>query len=242
MTTTFKIHSYPPRLGQATHRHNGAHLSLLLKGMVEEESGGNEEHATTGMFAIREAGFAHQVRFGESGALILSLAVSGDQFQGLEPGDVGRWRQGSDGLVEAVLASAMRQERGSDLEDSVWDLVAGPCHRREPAAARWLLRARDRLTEERTPIGELAAEAGVHRVHLSRAFARAFGMPPTMYRRRMSGMRAAAAAIRGERAAVTAYQCGFADQSHMARVLRQVTGTSYNRLRTLRGEVTSVQE
>lgn len=194
------------------------------------------------MFAVRGSEFAHQVRFGSGGALIVSLDISGEQFEALDAEEVGRWNPGSQRLVQGVLASVLRRDSRADIEDCVWEVLAGPPSEAALVAPPWLLHARDRLIEESAAIGELAADAGVHRVYFSRAFTRAFGMPPTVYRRRMGGMRAVAAAIEGEAAAASAYDCGFADQSHMSRVLRQVAGTSYKSLRTLNREVTSVQE
>jgi len=209
---------------------------------VTEESGGCEGRADAGMFAVRSGGFAHQVRFGALGALIVSLGFPEQQFAALDPAEIGRWRRGWSELVQGVLSSALRGDGQSDLEDRVWDVLGGEPRETDSHAPPWLQRARERLIEESVSIADLAAESGFHRVHFSRAFGRAFGVPPTLYRTRMSGIRAVAAAIEGGSAAASAHDCGFADQSHMARVLRRVAGNSFKRLRTLSDEVTSVQE
>jgi len=194
------------------------------------------------MFAVRASEFAHEVRYGGRGALIASLEISTEQFAGLESADAGRWVSGSRSLVRSVMTSAFRQECNVSLEDATWDVLAGPRSRMDAAPPGWLLSARDRMIEEDASIADLAAATGVHRVYFSRAFARTFGEPPTVYRRRLRALRAAAAAIDGDSPASSAYECGFADQSHMARELRDITGASYKRLRVLGAEVTSVQD
>jgi AraC family transcriptional regulator len=209
---------------------------------LNEEIADSETCVGPGMFAIREGEFSHQVEYGPSGTLIASVEISREQFAGLHDPHKGRWMRSSDELVRNVIASALRCESSESVEDAMWDVFARARNRADLMPPNWLLRSRDRLIEEETSIAALAADAGVHRVHFSRAFARAFGAPPTLYRRRLRALGAAAAAIDGKAAANSAYECGFADQSHMARVLRRHTGASYKGLRALNAEVTSVQE
>lgn len=194
------------------------------------------------MFAVRAGEFTHQVRFGERGALIVSMAISSEQFTGLCKEDIGRWAPSSTELLREITACSLKQESADSIEDCLWDVLAGAPRQMDLAPPSWLLRARDRLVEENISVAAVAAEAGVHRVYFSRAFARSFGLPPSLYRRRERGFRALTAAIEGKGAAQSAYACGFADQSHMARVIGQMTGASFKRLRRLRAQVTSVQE
>ena len=237
-----RLNAYRPQLSQPVHLHSVPHLSLVLGGSLIEESGDQERGAGPGMFAVRASEFIHQVRFGSGGALIISLGLSQEQFEGLGAADVGRWMDGGQALVRSVIGSALREGSEAALEEGVWDVLAGTSAISDSGPPLWLSNARDRLVEEDTTIASLAEAAGVHRVYFSRAFARAFGLPPTLYRRRIRGFRAVEAAIDGRPAARSAYECGFADQSHMARVIRHFTGTSYRQLRRLGAEVTSVQE
>lgn len=236
------LRAYRPELEQSAHRHRRPHLSLVLGGSLVEASGDAESHVGPGMFAVRAGEFSHQVRFGAGGALIVSLGISGSQFAGLDGADVGRWIRASNDLVNGVMASALRDNSAAHFEDAIWDVLAGQPSGPARAPPQWLLDARDRLTEEDATVMSAAEHAGIHRVHFSRAFSRAFGLPPTLYRRRLRGFRAVVAALEGQPAALSAYECGFADQSHMSRVIRHMTGTSYKRLQMLRTEVTSVQE
>ena len=238
--TKLRLCAYQPHLRQSAHRHDHAHLSLILRGSLNEESAASETRVGPGMFAVRQGEFSHQVHYGPSGALIASVEISDEQFADLDLSAKGRWARSSDELVRNVIATASQPP--VSLEDAVWDVLVRATEAADLTPPKWLLRSRDRLIEEEESIAVLAADAGVHRVHFSRAFARAFGAPPTLYRRRLRAFRAAAAAIDGKAAANSAYECGFADQSHMTRVLRQHTGASYKGLRALNAEVTSVQD
>ena len=154
----------------------------------------------------------------------------------------GGWRRASDLLIRNVVAEAIDEGRGGSIEDAVWDALAGAPDATDRKHSGWLRKARDELIETSTPIAAVARAAGVHRVHFSRAFAQAFGLPPSAYRRRMRALRSSVDALNGRLAADSAYDAGFADQSHMAREIRRVTGLSYSRLRKLGAQVTSVQD
>jgi AraC family transcriptional regulator len=118
-----------------------------------------------------------------------------------------------EGLALELLATAVR---GAD---------ASRVTRGRP---RWVLRARERLHEGAVAgvsIGEVAAEAGVHPVHLARVFRACFGTSPGSYARRVRLDRAAERlAATGEPLAGIAQGAGFADQSHFTRAFRRHTG------------------
>ena len=92
----------------------------------------------------------------------------------------------------------------------------------------WIVRVAERLNEEfASPLAneDLAAEAGVHPVHLASVFRRYYGENIGEYVQR----------LRVERASVLlndlempltdiAYECGFSDQSHFSRVFKRRTG------------------
>jgi AraC family transcriptional regulator len=96
-------------------------------------------------------------------------------------------------------------------------------------------RARERLRDapaDGVSIAAIAAEAGVHPVHLARMFRACYGTSPGSYARRVRLDRAA------ERLAATdvplaevATDAGFADQSHFTRAFRRHTGLPPGRYR-----------
>ena len=233
-----RLCAYPPRVYQGLHSHQQPHVSVILAGSVREEGNGSEFSVRSGMFAVRPCGFQHRVRFGPSGALILSAAVDAKTLDRCKLDQTQNWKCAPDVLLKMMIGE---RPDAAGLDDALLDLIAHERSARAERPANWLVRARDQMVEEGASIAALACAAGVHRVHFSRAFTRAFGVPPSVYRRRMAALRAVAAAIDGRPAADSAYACGFADQSHMSRVLKRTTGQSFGRLQALRAKVTSVQ-
>jgi AraC-like DNA-binding protein len=88
-------------------------------------------------------------------------------------------------------------------------------------AARDYLRAH---SSEPVTICELAAMMGLAESHLIRAFHREFGLPPHAYQMRLR--LAAACELLAGRVSVStvAFECGFADQSHLSRNFKAVYG------------------
>ena len=186
---------------------------------------------------LRREGFCHEVRYGSGGALILSTPVGSAAAREAPQGE---WSIVPPALIAAALRSAVCGQPDGVI-DAVWDVVAaGTFTRRRPP--QWPLRARDELIEENGRIADLAERSGVHRVHFSRLFHDAFGEPPSVHRWRVRALRAAAAAGAGATGVDAAHMCGFSDQSHMCRTVRQAIGTTYSKLRQLRAQVTSVQD
>ena len=103
---------------------------------------------------------------------------------------------------------------------------------RNPA---WLPRVLARLHDDPRPPGSaraLAEEAGVHPIHLARVFRRKFGESVAAYARRLRVQRACRLLSEpGRGLAEVALEAGFADQSHLTRDFRRVTGTTPARLR-----------
>ena len=98
------------------------------------------------------------------------------------------------------------------------------------AAPYWLRRILEKLrTEfrERLTMDELAREAGVHPVHLSRVFRRITGKGIGEYVHRLRIREACERMIKPE-ASLAEISCdlGFADQSHFTRTFHSITGTS----------------
>jgi AraC family transcriptional regulator len=100
----------------------------------------------------------------------------------------------------------------------------------EEAAPRWLLAVAERLRRENHQplrLADLAGEAGVHPVHLARAFRRHFGCSVGEELRRLRVEAVCAALARpGASIADASAAAGFADQSHCSRVFRRITGMS----------------
>lgn len=226
---------YPPGGEQPRHAHDHAQISFLLAGRIEERIGRRLYEPVAGACG-KTPGADHSDRWGADGALMLSLRLPGvDGDGGLA---VDRW--GPADLPRAALVVSAAVAGGPPAETGLLaaDLLA--CIGRwEPPASRpprWLERVREAATDlHRFSIARAADEAGVHRVHLSRAFARHYGLPLSLYRQHVRNARALAATLRRRDEPLAGIACaaGFADQSHMSRALRLATGATPAGLRRL---------
>lgn len=112
-------------------------------------------------------------------------------------------------LLEQLLAGSM-------------PLTAGRVRRSSPLApVRTFLHAH---VSEPVPTVELARMIGLTECHLIRAFHFEFGLPPHAYHLRLRLAVACERLTRGMAVASVAYECGFADQSHLSRKLKAVYG------------------
>jgi AraC-like DNA-binding protein len=114
-----------------------------------------------------------------------------------------------DALLRAGLVVAPELDAGIDA--------------RAVAGARELLTAR--IADPPT-LQELADAVGANRFVLLRAFRRRFGVPPHAFLLRLRVERARMRLARGADISQTSLELGFADQSHLSRVFKQVVGMS----------------
>jgi AraC family transcriptional regulator len=100
----------------------------------------------------------------------------------------------------------------------------------------WLDRAREMLDASLANgirLDSIAAEVGVHRVHLSRTFARFFGCTVSEYIRRRRVQQACALLLHTPcTGSAIAAAVGFADESHMGRAFKEIVGRSPRQVRS----------
>lgn len=105
-----------------------------------------------------------------------------------------------------------------------------------PGGRAWLNRVRDILHDafaEPLDLEQLAALAGVHRVHLAQAFRKVYGCTIGEYVRRLRVHHAAHELATTDASLVeVALRCGFYDQSHFTRTFKQYTGLTPGYYRT----------
>lgn len=139
-------------------------------------------------------------------------------------------------LTQAIEAVGQRQEslRAQELTRSVLTrLLQRHGERRQARGAAQAAGAarmgwvRDYLCahfDQDITVDHLAREAGLSRVHLTRAFAQHFGVPPHVYLNAVRVRQARIAMLRGDPLSDVAAACGFADQSHFSRRFKGSTG------------------
>jgi AraC family transcriptional regulator len=211
------------------HVHEEDGISIVLQGEVVEEA----EHRTTvagaGWARARPRGVRHTNRFGPHGAVVLTIIPDQPAFERFPR----RWR-----WLESAVAYRAGLRVLASGEDALIHLLATLSeHRVNGAALRGAMMARQMLEHSaaRLSITSLARQLGLHPVYLARQFRRAFGVSMREYQTILM-VRRAIQAVLSDGASLTriAFDCGFADQSHMCRAFRSVAGWRPSSLQRLR--------
>jgi AraC-like DNA-binding protein len=146
---------------------------------------------------------------------------------------------GQGGAVVLVLPGAATPPRESGCVDDV-DFIARIAERDPVEAARYVIAnlrparrclsdwpdrlAADLQADPSLAIHHWADAAGLRHESISRGFRRAYGITPLAFRARARALKALARLTSRESLAHVAAGCGFADQAHMSRSIRALTG------------------
>jgi AraC-like DNA-binding protein len=196
----------------ARHRHAGAYAAIVL-------SGGYEECGSRGRFAVLPGDVllhglydAHLDRFCARGTDILNLVLPPSAFSGVSAGRV----------ADADLIARMAD---TDVMAAVAELAAQL--RALPAAtADWpSLLAFDLLRDPQLRLGTWAAAHGLAPATVSRGFHKVFRVSPAAFRAEARALRALRRiACETQPLAAIAAETGFADQAHLSRAAKALTG------------------
>jgi len=239
---------YAPGCVQPMHTHDAPAISLVLAGGVRERDERGREHTASACWVVlKPAGSRHADEFGPRGARMFSMklanGVADAMHERLAPGSPPKWLDstpaarallGAHAALRAADPAAARI--GEERALALLGMIAGDAP--PPAGApAWLARVRGRLDDapdEPVRVRDLAADAGVHPVHLARVFRQACGCGVIDYQRRRRVARAARRiADSRDGLARIAAASGFADQSHMGREMRRELGVTPGSLRSL---------
>jgi AraC-like DNA-binding protein len=222
---------------QRLHSHEFSQVSFLLAGAMQECLEGAEHELHSAAVGYKPAGSRHEDHWGREGALIFSLRLPSDAPAGAAC--EGWVLHAEPKAVSALVKTCLHAPTIATRGEAVGDLLALSYGRDEPMGARtppWVEAVRCRINDapDDVAVETLAEEAGVDRSHLSRAFRRCFGVPPSIYRRRILVARAVqAVAQHQQRFSEVAAQAGFSDQAHMIRTLHDQVGVSPGHLRRM---------
>jgi AraC family transcriptional regulator len=240
---------YGPGVRLAPHGHERPYFCFVVRGDFHERSAGRQRLCGAGGLIFHPAGETHADRFGGRGAVCFNIEVAPAVLTGLAPSELAQAARAVEfrGGVHARLARYLHQEfhrvggpSALVLEGLGLALTGEACRaasfRRRPACPTWLSRALELLHDRfREPIGLalLAAEIGVHPVHLARTFRRHTGRTVGEYIRALRIEFARAELMARHRTiAQIAHASGFADHAHFCRWFRASVGMSPSQYRS----------
>jgi AraC-like DNA-binding protein len=242
--------AYAPHARVPLHYHQRPYICLVARGDFQERSRGRIADCGVGAVVWHAAGESHEDRFGAVGGECTNLEL-GDVWierlagEGVRSDD---WAHVRGGTASWLAARIQRELSRSDdltafaVEALLCALIAelSRSARREGPRPVWLDRVLSRLEQEfRHPPGlaELASDAGVHRGHLVRAFARHMGCSIGEHVRRLRIDWSATQLQLRESPPLSqlAFLAGFADQPHFCRTFKRLTGETPSAYRRAAG-------
>ena len=247
---------YDPGERHERHAHSYSNVSVVIAGSLMERVGRTEVEVGPLSVVVKPAGTEHANAFGPQGAVMLQLPVTPQwsRADGTQAVDRWRWHRSPEAArwMLRLATAAAETDRWYSVDDGIAEClgaVGGLGDRNSnDSIPDWLDRVRERIRDERgrgASVSQLARDAGVHPVYLTRRFRRAFGCS-VVASLQVERVRAAADALASgsETISGVAYGTGFADQPHLTRTFRRVTGVTPGAYRRLaRGqEVGNVQE
>ncbi len=226
------------------HEHELAYVTIVLHGHYREGDRGKLDELQPLTAVFNPVGAAHSTVIGPAGASMFTIEFRDESLRelGLRLPSHTTYDCGAGTMLWPGLRlfSSFRNQ-GADsllLEARVFELL-GAIARLDQSAGKtppqWLKRVKERLHEEfsgRLRMRDLAREAGVHPVHLARAFRKFERRTPGEYQQHLQ-LRAACEMLRNPEwpLATIAAECGFADQSHFTRAFRRMAATTPMRFR-----------
>jgi AraC-like DNA-binding protein len=202
------------------HRHRTTMVAIPKHGHYTEIVLRGRYHVTQGLVVITPAYVPHADKIGSKGALVKNLPLSVNVSVS--------------GVFE-LPPVACRPEWPRDHYDLAGEL-------RPVAAIRpdfWLSEAFEVLIASQSA-AVAATQLGLSREHFHRCFIKAHAMTPGQALREHWLSGALSALSEDAPLAETAHDCGFADQSHMTRLVKVATGLTPRQFRA--SQITPVQE
>ena len=232
--------AYSANARVAPHEHQFASWTAVIGGGFRERFRDGEYACQAGALLAKPATAAHSNEYGDSGAHVIIVemidAASETYVELAKAAQTGvRLLSGATaGVRIRRLHSALTgsgQARSLAVHAAILDiglLLLRTQPRRVAKRAVWLRRATDRLQSDFVqppPLWVLAAECGVHPVHLCAAFRSAHGCSPGEFVRRLRVEHARRLlATTAHAVSQVALASGFSDQSHLTRQFRAATG------------------
>ena len=240
---------YPRGLRLSRHSHSHAYLSYVIEGQYTESYNGSSAIAPAGTLRFLPAGEPHSNVY-DDGARCLLVQLQAGAVEHLrehsrvleDPGQVTSPK--AEWLARRLYTEFRQRDSAASIaiEGIILEIMAEGVRcgeGRSRHAPKWLQRAKDMINSKFLDVPSLtdiATEAGVHPVHLSREFRRYFDCTVGDYMRKLRVDHAShlLANTRTPLADI-ANVCGFADQSHFSSTFKRTVGVTPARFREMHG-------
>jgi AraC family transcriptional regulator len=248
---TLTEYEYPPNIDLQRHGHEQAYFCLVLQGGYAENCGRKTRAYSPMTVTFHPAGEVHSDRFEGAGGRIFSVEIQPSWMRRVpELSPVLKaspeFRGGS---LAALVVGIYKEFRNPDslshlaIEGLALEVVAASSRRLESPGAgappRWLKEARELIQErfaEPLTLGAIAAQAGVHPMHLVREFRRYFQTTVGEYMRRQRIEYACRLLAASDIPLIEiALQAGFSHHSHFTRIFKRATGMTPTEFRAVSG-------
>jgi AraC-like DNA-binding protein len=232
------------------HLHDTFSIRLLEAGVVESLYNGRRNVLTAGDIDVLEPGIVHSASTADKqswSCLCLYISRAFLEYSALDPGATGlpplqpllrrnerrlflRLRRAFHGLKEDSDELEGETLLTGALAALVERFAAKP-HKiirngHEPRHVSTIRSFLDEHYDRRVSLADLARMIDLNPVYLARSFRQHVGIPPHAYRIQMRVNRACQMLRLGAPVSEVAYVVGFADQSHLTRVFKQVMGVT----------------
>lgn len=233
---------YKKSLALPEHSHELAFFTLILQGNYSEHYAGKNLTYSPMTVLWRHSNLSHRDKIEQSGSRFFFVEIKREYLNRLL-----EYEKVPEHLFErgghlAWLAARLRSEVmtgqtcSSLVAEGITLEMLGNLARKNSAAAaekhapKWLFRVVEKLNEEFTEnisAEHLAAEAGVHPVHLASVFRRFYHETIGEYVQKLRVAHASNLLLDREiPLAEIAYCAGFSDQSHFTRTFKRIVGTT----------------
>ena len=220
------------------HEHELAYVTIVLRGNYLEGDRGELEELQPFTAVFNPSGVQHATLIGPGGASLFTIELRDRHLKQLAvhlPTET-KFDRGAGAMLWPGLRlySAFKTGTADPLvvESNVMELLGAIAGFATPEKAPplWLGKVKERMHEEfrdEIRMRDLAGEAGVHPVHLARAFRSSEKLTPGEYLQKLR-VRAACHRLREPDypLVMIAMECGFADQSHFTRIFQKFTKTT----------------
>jgi AraC family transcriptional regulator len=247
---TLSEHLYPAKMLLPKHAHRRTYITFVIEGAFEERYAGGSMTCRSGAVRFLPAGELHENRI-DSRLQCLHVGTDPASLHGLDRHSVVPQNPAQiNGLTATWLANRLyaefsREDKASAvaIEGLVLEILAEFARSQVQSGSmlvpRWLQQATDIVESrflERLSLAAIAAEVGIHYVHLSRQFHKynRCTIGDLIRRRRVQHASHLLAHSQTPLAEI-ALICGFSDQSHLSFLFKRYMGVSPSKFRALAG-------